>query len=54
MNWRTGCPCCERRGAALSGPGDNAAGAQIGVTAEALRAAAAKPREAGDDMVAEP
>src|SRR5204863_4518783 len=34
-------------------PGDDAAGAQIGMTAEALLALAAKAGEAGDDMVAD-
>src|SRR5205809_449955 len=36
------------------GPGDDAAGAQIGVAGEALRTAAAEAGEAGDDMVAGP
>ncbi len=55
MNWRTGSP--PQRQARRARPvlaGDDAAGAQIGVSAEALRAAAAKAGEARDDMVARP
>ncbi len=52
MNWRNGWPFCDSRGARRIGPRDDAAGAQVRVTAEALRAVAAKAREAGDDMVA--
>jgi hypothetical protein len=43
----------QPRGCRL-GPGDDAAGAQVGVTRQALRAATAKAGETGDDMVAGP
>ena len=54
MNWRTGWPSLRQARRLAVGPGDDAAGAQIRMAREALRAGAAKPGEAGDDMVARP
>ena len=38
MNWRNGWPCCDSRGAAVVGAGDDAAGAEVGMAARGTAA----------------